>query len=185
MSQPQMLMDFFREHQNLSEQIFLQTYPHPFLLFEGQWPQNLPPKVEKKKSEKEIGETTKKMQAVFLEEEPPFTPVNMSCAIVLPARKRSKTAPLPVSIGRDQSCDLVLPFDEISSHHASLSWNEDLTEYTLVDEDSTNGTFVNTYPLKPHDPQKISDQDVIKLGSHSFLFYSPKSLYLYMVSPFV
>lgn len=46
-----------------------------------------------------------------------------------------------VLIGRDPACDLHLPNETVSSHHARLAYHHN--QWWLEDLQSTNGTFIN------------------------------------------
>lgn len=67
-----------------------------------------------------------------------------------------------VAIGRGGSCDLVLPDASVSLRHASIRTNG--AEYVLVDEGSTNGTFVGDARLTPHVPRTLRTGDRLRLG---------------------
>jgi diguanylate cyclase (GGDEF)-like protein len=53
-----------------------------------------------------------------------------------------------VTIGRTLDADLVFQDDRISRRHASISHDPETNTYTLVDLDSTNGTYVNDQPVR-------------------------------------
>ena len=79
--------------------------------------------------------------------------------------------PERVTIGRDAASDISLPDDpEVSTLHAELdrvggSW-------VVVDDGiSTNGTFVNERPVRSR--ARLSDGDVIRVGSTGLLFRDP------------
>ena len=52
----------------------------------------------------------------------------------------------PITIGRDPDCDLILPDDKASRHHATLAPLSDGT-LQLQDLNSTNGTYVNGHRI--------------------------------------
>lgn len=64
-----------------------------------------------------------------------------------------------VSLGRGERCQVVVDLAGVSRHHASLVRVED--EYELLDEDSTNGTFVNGHSVVRIG---LRDGDVLELG---------------------
>lgn len=72
-----------------------------------------------------------------------------------------------VLIGRGEDCDIVIPNDTISSHHARIQLTKN--GWILIDEDSHNGTKLNgrfiNYPLN------IYDEDMITIGNEIFIFY--------------
>ena len=67
-----------------------------------------------------------------------------------------------VIIGRGESCDLRLPDPTVSHHHASIRQRG--SDYIIVDEGSTNGTFVGQVRLAPQAPRVIRNGDSIRVG---------------------
>lgn len=67
-----------------------------------------------------------------------------------------------VVIGRSSGCDLRLPDSSVSHRHASVQAKG--AEYVLVDEDSTNGTFVGGVRLGPRTPRVIRSGDILRVG---------------------
>jgi len=67
-----------------------------------------------------------------------------------------------IVLGRGEGCDVRLPDPTISHRHASLRQRG--TEYIVVDEASTNGTFVGPVRLPPHTPRIVRSGDLVRLG---------------------
>jgi len=67
-----------------------------------------------------------------------------------------------VSIGRAESCDLRLPDLSISQHHASIRQRGH--DYIILDEGSTNGTFVGPVRLAPQAPRVLQSGDRVRVG---------------------
>lgn len=67
-----------------------------------------------------------------------------------------------VVLGRAASADLVLPDASVSQRHASIRTSG--AEYAVVDEGSTNGTFVGGTRLTPHLPRTLRSGDRLRLG---------------------
>jgi pSer/pThr/pTyr-binding forkhead associated (FHA) protein len=67
-----------------------------------------------------------------------------------------------VVLGRGQSCDVRLPDPSVSLRHASIRQRG--SDYVLVDEGSTNGTFVGPVRLSPQAPRVLRATDVVRLG---------------------
>jgi pSer/pThr/pTyr-binding forkhead associated (FHA) protein len=67
-----------------------------------------------------------------------------------------------VVIGRGAGCDVRLPDPSVSKRHASV--RVDRAEYTLVDEGSTNGTFVGEVRLGPLTPRTLRSGDLVRVG---------------------
>jgi hypothetical protein len=71
-------------------------------------------------------------------------------------------------LGRDRRSDIVVNDDQASSHHADLVFRPEERRYILMDHNSTNGTYVNEDEIEPR--RDLSGSDVIRIGSHKFLF---------------
>lgn len=77
-------------------------------------------------------------------------------------------------IGRDQSCNLLMPqhYENISRRHASLTFKDG--RYLIEDGDwqeedsvSMNGTFVNSRKVKKGKPRPLDEGDEIMLGDEN------------------
>ena len=69
--------------------------------------------------------------------------------------------------GRDAACDVVVPGNDVSRHHAELSLGP--AGYVLRDV-SANGVYVND--ARMGDAQPLRRGDVIRIGSEEFRFYA-------------
>ena len=69
-------------------------------------------------------------------------------------------------IGRDEHCEIVLPFQSVSGEHALLQFKEG--GYVLEDLGSTNGTKING--LTPMGAATLYDGDEIALGDAKLRF---------------
>lgn len=67
------------------------------------------------------------------------------------------------TIGRSESCHIVIRRDDISRLHARIE--RDSHRYLLIDIDSANGTFVNGTPISG--PHLLRNRDLIGLGDDS------------------
>ncbi len=65
-------------------------------------------------------------------------------------------------IGRGDGCEVRLPDPSVSSRHATLRQHGGT--YLIVDEGSTNGTFIGDVRLSAHAPRVVSDGDRIRVG---------------------
>jgi len=91
-------------------------------------------------------------------------------ALTLAVRCVDACAPLPtitydlprVILGRGESCDLRLPDPSVSQHHASIRQRG--SDYIIMDEGSTNGTFVGPVRLAPQAPRVLRSGDCIRVG---------------------
>jgi pSer/pThr/pTyr-binding forkhead associated (FHA) protein len=67
-----------------------------------------------------------------------------------------------VVIGRGDGCEVRLPDPSVSHRHASIRQRG--TDYVVLDEGSTNGTFVGPVRLSPHAPRVVRSGDLIRVG---------------------
>ncbi len=67
-----------------------------------------------------------------------------------------------VVLGRGTFADVRLPDPSVSARHATVRAAGG--EYHLVDESSTNGTFVGGIRLAPHSPRSLRSGDLVRLG---------------------
>ncbi len=65
-------------------------------------------------------------------------------------------------IGRGESCDLRLPDPSVSQHHVSIRQRG--SDYIIIDEGSTNGTFVGRVRLAPQAPRVLRSGDSVRVG---------------------
>lgn len=67
-----------------------------------------------------------------------------------------------VVIGRGEGCDFRIPDRSVSHRHASVRQRG--TELVLVDEESTNGTFLGASRLHAHTPIVLRHGSMVRLG---------------------
>ncbi len=67
-----------------------------------------------------------------------------------------------IVIGRGASSDVRIPDTSVSLRHATLSSRG--AEYQIIDEGSTNGTFVGGVRLSPKAPRSLRSGDMIRVG---------------------
>jgi pSer/pThr/pTyr-binding forkhead associated (FHA) protein len=67
-----------------------------------------------------------------------------------------------IVIGRGLGCEVRLPDPSVSQRHATV--RADGPEYTLIDEGSTNGTFVGDVRLVPRSPRTLRNGDLVRVG---------------------
>jgi pSer/pThr/pTyr-binding forkhead associated (FHA) protein len=67
-----------------------------------------------------------------------------------------------VVIGRSSGADVRLPDPSVSLRHASIRASG--SEYTIVDEASSNGTFVGGVELLPQTPRLLKSGDLVRVG---------------------
>ncbi len=75
-------------------------------------------------------------------------------------------------IGRRETCDIVLRFANVSSHHARMTLEQGY--WFLKDLGSRNGTKVNGYRISR---KRLDPGDKIRFAKHEFIIeYSPEEL---------
>jgi pSer/pThr/pTyr-binding forkhead associated (FHA) protein len=67
-----------------------------------------------------------------------------------------------VVIGRGDGCEVRLPDPSVSHRHASIRQRG--AEYIVLDEGSTNGTFVGPVRLAPQAPRVLRSGDLVRIG---------------------
>jgi predicted component of type VI protein secretion system len=67
-----------------------------------------------------------------------------------------------VVIGRGDGCEVRLPDPSVSHRHASIRQRG--AEYIVLDEGSTNGTFVGPVRLAPQAPRVLRSGDLVRVG---------------------
>ena len=77
-----------------------------------------------------------------------------------------------VKIGRDDSNDIVIPRDSISSLHATIEYRNGC--YYLEDHRSTNGTRLNDVKIKVNTPMRLKSGDKIQFAVYGFRFSMPE-----------
>jgi pSer/pThr/pTyr-binding forkhead associated (FHA) protein len=79
------------------------------------------------------------------------------------AKPASVTFDAPrIVLGRGDGCEVLLPDPSVSQRHASIRQRG--TDYVVIDEGSSNGTFVGPVRLSPHAPRVLKTGDLIRLG---------------------
>ncbi|HEX3777956.1 MAG TPA: FHA domain-containing protein [Polyangiaceae bacterium] len=67
-----------------------------------------------------------------------------------------------IVIGRGDGCEIRLPDPSVSHRHASIRQRG--TDYVVIDEGSSNGTFVGPVRLSPQAPRVIRSGDLVRVG---------------------
>jgi len=67
-----------------------------------------------------------------------------------------------IVLGRGKSCEVLLPDPSVSHRHASIRQRG--TDYVIIDEGSSNGTFVGPVRLSPQAPRMLRSGDLLRLG---------------------
>src|SRR6266699_3750757 len=81
---------------------------------------------------------------------------------------------LEMSIGRAPNSDILLSKDKLTSRrHATILYENG--QYSIRDERSANGTFVNSQQLDERSTRALHDGDHIGIGEHELIFQEPAS----------
>ena len=89
--------------------------------------------------------------------------VTVSVCLGAPERARTLSFDAPrVVIGRGAGCDVRLPDPSVSQHHATIRLENG--HYAVVDEGSTNGTYVNGERLPSRGRRKLKRETRIRAG---------------------
>jgi hypothetical protein len=81
-----------------------------------------------------------------------------------------------LAVGRDESCDIELPFATVSARHALLVLTSSI--WQVADQQSTNGTYLDGAMLEPGKPASLADHATIAFGPEVRVeFLLPKSLF--------
>jgi pSer/pThr/pTyr-binding forkhead associated (FHA) protein len=90
-------------------------------------------------------------------------------ALIVVVRSGDHPTPLKISldaprivIGRGEGCEIRLPDPSVSHRHASIRQRG--SDYVVVDEGSTNGTFVGPVRLSPQAPRVIKSGELVRIG---------------------
>jgi len=67
-----------------------------------------------------------------------------------------------IVIGRGDGCEIRLPDPSVSHRHASIRQRG--SDYVVIDEGSSNGTFVGPVRLSPQAPRVVRSGDLIRVG---------------------
>jgi hypothetical protein len=76
-------------------------------------------------------------------------------------------------VGREKSCQIVLPNDSLVSRVHSTIWVEQGALY-VRDEESRNGTFVNGQRIAPGQPRLLRAGDELRVGDTRFFVAAPR-----------
>src|SRR6187551_3888490 len=90
-------------------------------------------------------------------------------ALTVVVRSGDHPTPLKISldaprivIGRGDGCEIRLPDPSVSHRHASIRQRG--SDYVVVDEGSSNGTFVGPVRLSPQAPRVVRSGDMVRVG---------------------
>lgn len=73
-----------------------------------------------------------------------------------------------LTMGRAQDNQLVIHDAKVSAHHAEIHLEKH--GHSIIDLESTNGTFLNEQRLEPNRPYRLQPLDMIRLGGATFTY---------------
>lgn len=75
----------------------------------------------------------------------------------------------PFTVGRARECDFVIDSPDVSRLHARFDF--DHQQVYICDLGSTNGTYLNNYPLEPNKQTRLRAGDEINIGNVTRLIF--------------
>jgi pSer/pThr/pTyr-binding forkhead associated (FHA) protein len=81
-----------------------------------------------------------------------------------------------LTVGRLPDCDLITNDASVSKRHARLEWDGATRSCSVVDLQSTNGTFLNT-GARVHERMSLRDGDVLTFGDTQFWYLLTETLH--------
>ncbi|RME83314.1 MAG: FHA domain-containing protein [Planctomycetota bacterium] len=180
------LLKFLEEHKEWGREEFLQRYSYPFFLYPGDQEKGapkiaFPQMIEDSPIPKRNKLKTMRMVVSDLEDTlpPSFRRVIIEKALVIPLPfRQSEKGVVLLEIGRDTSMDLYFDDEQVSAHHATIIGEGDPLVYKIIDQGSTNETYVDGTALPPGKITELQDGCTLEFGLHRlFVFYYPETLY--------
>lgn len=71
-------------------------------------------------------------------------------------------------IGRARDCHHIIGDGAVSSHHLTIEYDYDDKRCYVTDNDSTNGTFLNSFRLNPYTRCALKDGDILQLAGNAY-----------------
>jgi hypothetical protein len=95
-------------------------------------------------------------------------------AAVTPLIKSERNALPGIIVGRTSTCDIIVKSTRVSKTHAWLQKTDE--SWTITDNNSTNGTWINGERLDPKKPHLLRDNDRLVIGAVQAIFLIGGSL---------
>ncbi len=123
-----------------------------------------------------IERSIRRTTAEGIDGDEPGGPASMRGKVVFLAKRPGNPFPAMVTVGRALNNDIALNLASVSKVHAYFL--QEGGRWTLADQRSANGTFLNGERLVAGARPAIADGDKIQIGTEiRFEFHSPRSLY--------
>lgn len=82
--------------------------------------------------------------------------------------KPYELSPEDLTIGREEGRSIQIPSDMVSRLHATICYKDGA--YFIVDNDSSNGTYLNSKQMAANTPVQLNHKDVVKFDIYEFIF---------------
>lgn len=161
------LRDYTRDCQNKDLQSFTALHGKAFLVHHGPIGKLKEPITQKKTLAAEGGDVNEY-----------FDPREDFLVFEVRKRPESKAGDELIRLGRETDSDVVIPDASVSALHAFF--REDQAGYTLMDNDSMNGTFVNMKEVPARDqgaPRVVKSGSRLRFGSVVLTFMLAPDFY--------
>jgi hypothetical protein len=107
---------------------------------------------------------------------------SLSGVLVLPVEPRDGwDGATRVTVGRNGSNDIRLPYRRVSRTHAYFVWNDDRTQWFVCDAGSTNGTWLFSERLRVEEPTVVPSGAELRFGTAEFSFHRAADFHDYLV----
>lgn len=107
-------------------------------------------------------------QPTFEQQQSSFYPTLLICGVNTPECVQLLVNKPEFVLGKSEECDGILSFnDEISRRHCVVSYKDG--EYSIMDCESTNGTFLNGSQLDKGITYPLAEGDRLRLSTSTFI----------------
>lgn len=152
--------------EELGEEDFLKSYPHPFLILVFRPP--LP--------SKEPGVSTEKTLSTDIFKATLHPVKHKKTMQAVPIKKTNRNAyKTKITVGRAKNNDIVIRARKVSKIHATFI-PKDRGRFEFMDMGSSNATIVNGTQLKVKEPFLVESGDRIAMWRYIFEFMEPESM---------
>lgn len=97
---------------------------------------------------------------------------NPALLVLTVSPQAGSPTPAEISVGRSARADVCLPYPKISKHHGHFRVDDGV--YSLVDGNSTNGTYVDGVRIPADAPYPLPPDCVVFFGKYETRFMMPE-----------